>query len=46
MTTGKGLRNYMYSIFRFVTLLMDLLCMMFHESEIIPERTIALKTER
>lgn len=32
--------------FEFVTLLIELLCLMFHESEIIPERTQALKAER
>ncbi|KAL4225887.1 hypothetical protein ACF0H5_013875 [Mactra antiquata] len=32
--------------FEFVTLLIEILCMMFHESEIIQERTAALKSER
>ncbi|WAR25201.1 CL056-like protein [Mya arenaria] len=32
--------------FELITLLVDILCMMFHESEIIQERTQALKAER
>lgn len=32
--------------FEFVILLIEILCMMFHESEIIEERTSALKSER
>lgn len=33
-------------ICRFITLVIEILCMMLHESEIIEEKTVALKAER